>query len=142
MYTLQKSDSSGITRIRDWESFEMACKEMFLECQRTRRTHGAAAFRVCGPTYITPWCTDGPAELTHLLHSGNDPAALTEIQQNELITYAQCGTTRLQQLVDLFGEMVQDKSGDPATRIQRIDALADIIRNQLQELQTIATPTK
>lgn len=61
--------------------------------------------------------------------------------ENELITYAQCGTTRLQQLVDLFGDMVQDKSGDPATRIQRIDALADIIKNQLQELQTIATPT-
>lgn len=65
-----------------------------------------------------------------------------EINYNELITYAQCGTTRLQQLVDLFGEMVQDKTGDPATRTRRIDALAEIIKNQLQELQTIATPTK
>jgi len=64
------------------------------------------------------------------------------ILQNELITYAQCGATRLQQLVDLFGQMVQDKSGDPATRMQRIDALADIIKNQIQELQTIATPTR
>ena len=82
------------------------------------------------------------AHVTGWLMAAGWCAVSTEIQQNELITYAQCGTTRLQQLVDLFGEMVQDKSGDPATRIQRIDALADIIRNQLQELQTIATPTK
>jgi len=65
-----------------------------------------------------------------------------DIQQNELITYMQCGATRLQQLVDLFGQMVQDKSGDPATRMQKIDALADITKNQIQELQTIATPTR
>ena len=77
------------------------------------------------------------------LMAGHDHARReynTDILENELLTYTQCGTTRLQQLVDLFGEMVHDKSGDKEARIHRIDSLADIIKNQMQELQTIATP--
>lgn len=117
--------------------------------QRVVPNNVAACGRVDGPfndpssLYRWIYCNDLGAIMS-VGHQSNipweQPSHGAEIHQNELITYMQCGATRLQQLVDLFGQMVQDKSGDPTTRMQRIDALADIIRNQIQELQTIATP--
>lgn len=65
-----------------------------------------------------------------------------EIARNELLTYAQAGNIRLQQLVELFGDMVQDKPEDPDKHIRRVDALAEMIRNQIQELQVLTQPIK
>lgn len=71
---------------------------------------------------------------------GKREASKVDILQNELITYAQCGNVRLQQLVNLFGDMIGDKPDafQRETHTQRLDMLADLIRNQMQELQTIA----
>lgn len=71
---------------------------------------------------------------------GRSQASKVDILQNELITYAQCGNVRLQQLVNLFGDMIGDKPDafQRETHTQRLDLLAEMIRNQIQELQTIA----
>lgn len=65
-----------------------------------------------------------------------------EILRNELLTYTQASTVRLQALVDLFGDMVQDKPEDPEKHVRRTDALAEMIRNQIAELQVLTQPIK
>ncbi len=65
-----------------------------------------------------------------------------EILRNELLTYTQASTVRLQALVDLFGDMVQGKPDDPEKHVRRVDALAEMIRNQLAELQVLTQPIK
>lgn len=139
MYLIQQIRCDGVIISHDtFPVIETALAELFLWCQRDTDS----AFRILHGKVqrITPWCKQGPSAV--YVNDAAPQPQHTDILQNELITYAQAGTTRLQQLIDLFGEMVQDKSGDPAMRIQHIDALADIIKNQLQELQTIATPSK
>ncbi len=63
-----------------------------------------------------------------------------EILRNELLTYTQASTVRLQALVDLFADMVQDKPDDPEKHTRRTDALAEMIRNQIAELQVLTQP--
>ncbi len=128
MYTVEKRlSASTVAEYKEqFEHFQIAQSAALTWCVDQQKPHRI----LLNGQPLTPWFNI--LETDHTRH--------LEILQNELLTYTQASTVRLQALVDLFGDMVQDKPDDPEKHVRRVDALAEMIRNQLAELQVLTQP--